>query len=278
MAHLSPSDPTNPPRLIPAPADLALEAATAELYGGLREHHNRLLNAHQRLRDLRPDRPLASGGEHPGAQIITDRDEITQLSHSLINLARSDMMTMDNCLQETPIQQISVIPPLPRFQGAVRYRSIYQTTCLEHPIIAKAIEASVQAGEEARVLPEVGMKMKLVDDTLAMLPLTRTGMGGALILRAAVVIGDLRKYFEMLWERATPLGAEEAPSNRSPLNDIQQQVLLLLSQGLQDEAIARRTGQSVQTVRRHASAIKTLLDVETRFAAGVAAIRRGWLT
>jgi hypothetical protein len=37
LAYLSPADPTNPPRLIPAPPDLALEAAVAELHGGLHQ-------------------------------------------------------------------------------------------------------------------------------------------------------------------------------------------------------------------------------------------------
>jgi DNA-binding NarL/FixJ family response regulator len=41
--------------------------------------------------------------------------------------------------------------------------------------------------------------------------------------------------------------------------------------------IARRVNISAPSVRRHASALKELLGVETRFAAGAAAVRRGWL-
>ncbi|MDB4872669.1 MAG: hypothetical protein JWL97_3673 [Gemmatimonadales bacterium] len=277
LAYLSPADPTNPPRLIPAPPDLALEAALAELHGGLNEPHNRLLEGYQRLRELRHEYPHPDGDSHPAVQVVTDRDKITQLSFSLTNTARREVMTLDNCLQETPIDETSAVPPLPRFQGTVRCRSIYQTNCLEHPITAKVIEMSVEAGEEARVMPEVPMKMKLIDDSAVMLPLTTTGMGGALILRASLIIGEYRRHFEMLWERATPLGAAEAPSGRPALTDIHEQVLRLLGQGLSDEAIARRVNTSPQTVRRHASTLKDLLDAETRFAAGAAAVRRGWI-
>jgi hypothetical protein len=51
------------------------------------------------------------------------------------------------------------------------------------------------------------MKMKLADHTTAMLPLTPAGTAGALVVRAPVIIAALREYFELLWERATPLKA-----------------------------------------------------------------------
>jgi DNA-binding CsgD family transcriptional regulator len=276
MAYLSPADPANPLRLIPAPAYVALQAALAELGGSLRDHHNRLLTGHQRLGDFQHERPQQGGGHHPAVQVVTDRAEINRLSYSLISTARRDWMTLDNLQVEAPIDETTACPPLPRFQGSVRCRSVYETACVEHPVGAKAIELSVEAGEEARVLPRIGMKLILVDDAVAMLPLTPTGMGGALILRSAVIIAALREYFEMLWERAAPITSREVSSG-PPITGTQQQVLRLLAQGLKDEAIARRTGTSVQTVRRHAATLKDLLDVETRFAAGAAAIRRGWI-
>jgi hypothetical protein len=45
------------------------------------------------------------------------------------------------------------------------------------------------------------MKMKLADQTTALLPLTPTGTAGALVVRAPVIIAALREYFELLWER-----------------------------------------------------------------------------
>jgi DNA-binding NarL/FixJ family response regulator len=50
-----------------------------------------------------------------------------------------------------------------------------------------------------------------------------------------------------------------------------------MAQGLNDAAIARRAGLSTTTVRRHVAAILHRLDVTSRFAAGAAAQRNGWI-
>ena len=47
--------------------------------------------------------------------------------------------------------------------------------------------------------------MKLADQATAMLPLTPTGAAGAVVIRAPLITVVLREYFELLWDRATPL-------------------------------------------------------------------------
>jgi len=121
------------------------------------------------------------------------------------------------------------------------------------------------------------MKMKLADHTTAMLPLTPAGSAGALVIRAPVIIAALREYFEMLWQRATPLGPQPTTPPSGRLTKAQQTVLELMAEGLHDDAIARRAGISTTTVRRHIAAILERLDVTSRFAAGAAAQRRGWI-
>ncbi|MFG6202627.1 hypothetical protein [Nonomuraea sp. JJY05] len=79
--------------------------------------------------------------------------------------------------------------------------------------------------------------MKLAYEAVALLPPTPTGMGEALLIRSPVIVGALREYFELLWEKAIPFGSTEAVG---PLTPAQSQVLQLLNQGLSDEAIARR--------------------------------------
>jgi DNA-binding NarL/FixJ family response regulator len=119
--------------------------------------------------------------------------------------------------------------------------------------------------------------MKLADHTTAMLPLTPTGTAGALVVRAPVIIAALREYFELLWERATPLTPQQRPMPGDRLTPAQQKVLNLMAEGLQDDAIARRARISTTTVRRHIAAIMARLGVSSRFAAGAAAQRRGWI-
>ena len=148
---------------------------------------------------------------------------------------------------------------------------------MEHPVARRIIAACAEAGEQARLLPRVPMKMKLADQATAMLPLTPTGTAGALVIRAPLITAALREYFEMLWERATPLKAEQPTAPGGRLTAAQQTVLELMAEGLHDDAIARRAGLSLTTVRRHITAILRRLDVTSRFAAGAAAQRRGWI-
>ncbi|MFI2782686.1 hypothetical protein [Streptomyces sp. ALB3] len=55
-------------------------------------------------------------------------------------------------------------------------------------------------------------------------------------------------------------------------------LLTLLATYPSDEPIARHLGVSVRTVRRRVARIMELLDVQNRFAAGVAAAQLGWVT
>jgi DNA-binding NarL/FixJ family response regulator len=62
-----------------------------------------------------------------------------------------------------------------------------------------------------------------------------------------------------------------------PPDPAQRAVRELTAEGLHDDAIARPAGISTTTVRRHITAILRRLNVTSRFAAGAAAQRRGWI-
>ena len=186
-------------------------------------------------------------------------------------------MTLENLQTDMPVTEDSARLPLPAYDGRVRCRSIYDAPVLDSPIARRIIQTCADAGEQARLVPNVPMKMKLADHTTALLPLTPPGTAGALVIRAPVIVAALREYFELLWDRATPLRPERSPAPGSRLTATQQAVLELMAQGLNDAAIARRAGLSTTTVRRHVAAILHRLDVTSRFAAGAAAQRNGWI-
>jgi hypothetical protein len=98
------------------------------------------------------------------------------------------------------------LPPAEVYQRGVRFRNIDARAALELPGADELVRRSVSAGWEMRVLPELPMKMVLVDERAALLPLDPTGTEAALLLRAPVIVAMLRSYFEMLWARAVPLG------------------------------------------------------------------------
>jgi DNA-binding CsgD family transcriptional regulator len=214
--------------------------------------------------------------------VVSDRAEISELSASLMNTARKDWMSLENLDTEMPLTDDFAQPPLPAFAGRVRCRSIYAVSAMDDPVGRRIIRACAECGEQARLLAEVPMKMKLADHTTAMLPLTPAGTAGALVVRAPIIIAALRDYFELLWDRATPVGPSRPrrPERRPPGNGLtpaQQTVLRLMAEGHHDEAIAMRAGISTTSVRRHIKTIMDKLGVNSRFAAGAAAQRRGWI-
>jgi DNA-binding CsgD family transcriptional regulator len=282
MAHVQPHSPADPAWLRPASPDLALQGVLVGHQTRLARDQELLLDGHKRLADAQAKFGTGMNGRFPAhlvsvVSVVSDRAEIGELSAALMNTARKDWMTLENLHAEMPLTEDFADPPLSAFGGRVRCRSIYDASAMDDPVARRIIQACADAGEQARLLPTVPMKMKLADHTTAMLPLTPTGTAAALVVRAPVIITALREYFELLWERATPLTAPRPAAPGDRLTPTQQAVLELMALGLHDDAIAHRAGISTTTVRRHIAAIMDRLAVSSRFAAGAAAQRRGWI-
>jgi hypothetical protein len=207
MAHILPHTPADPAWLRPASPDIALQGVLAGHQHRLVRDQELLLDGHRRLADAQAKFGTGMNGRFPAhlVSVVSDRVEISELSASLVNTARRDWMTLENLATDMPLTEDFAQPPLPTSTGHVRCRPIYEAAAMDDPVARDTIHSCAEAGEQARLLPKIPMKMKLADHTTAMLPLTPTGTAGALVIRAPVIIGALREYFELLWDRATPL-------------------------------------------------------------------------
>jgi len=279
MAHILPHTPADPAWLCAASPDIALQGVLAGHQHRLARDQELLLDGTRRLADAQARAASSMNSRLPAhlVSVVTERAEISELSASLVNTARKDWMTLENLAADMPLTEDFAQPPLPAAGGQVRCRSIYDAAAMEDPVTRQIIQVCAGAGEQARLLPSVPMKMKLADYNTALLPLTSNGTAGALLIRAPVIIGALREYFELLWDRATPLKPQRPAPPADRLPPALQAVLELMAEGLNDAAIARRLGISVGTVRRYIAAITDRLGVSSRFAAGAAAQRRGWI-
>jgi DNA-binding CsgD family transcriptional regulator len=281
LAHVVPHTPTAPPSFHAVPPDLALMGLLAELQARATVDHELIMTCLQRLRETLPG--LAAGRDDEPrhlARILTDKDEIIGLSMDLISSARRDWMSLENTDTDMPITEDFTIRIPPVLRGKVRCRAIYDQAAVEHPVAAANIEHAIAEGEEARVVPAVPMKMKLADESVALLPLSPTGSGGALLIRGSGVpiLRALRDYFELKWASATRIDSVQPPPD-CPLTPEQYQVLRLMAQGLTNDSIARRLKFSSSTMSRYSDAILRHLNVpnKSRFVAGVNAKQRGWL-
>jgi DNA-binding CsgD family transcriptional regulator len=273
MAHVSPHTPDGPATFQPARPDLALQGVLGGILARLAADSDRLGAGYRELTALQA-RPDCGAGPSPLVEVTTGRREVLSWSKELINSARRDWMTLETFATDMPVTDDYIVAPAPAMKRSVRVRSIYDRAFTQSSVGARIIKSLLADGQEARVLAELPMKMQLADENCVLLPLTPTGTGGAMLVLAQPVVSALRQYFELLWERAVPYGCHTAAPG---LTGRQREILCLLAQGLTDDAIANQLGCSAKTVGREAALIAARLGAGSRFAAGAAAQRRGWL-
>ena len=97
-----------------------------------------------------------------------------------------------------------------------------------------------------------------------------------LVIRQPGLVEALTLMFEGLWEKAMSVpGLDPLPGVEGA--SAQRLLLLELAGGAKDEQIARALGMSVRTVRRRVADLMDELGADSRFQAGVEAVRRGWI-
>jgi DNA-binding CsgD family transcriptional regulator len=125
-----------------------------------------------------------------------------------------------------------------------------------------------EAGEDARVLPKVPMKLLIVDRRIALVPLASGEDAAAIVVYPSVLLDALVTLFGMLWERACPFGGSSQESKSLEFSDEECQLVNMLASGLKDETAARHLGLGVRTTRRRIAAVMDRLGAVTRFQAG----------
>lgn len=210
------------------------------------------------------DGEVSSGGNVPG------------LLAALILASRGDLLQLrPDHYREPPAEGADGLAELLRTVVASgrRLRSIYPVQALQEA--PEVLTARAGLGEEIRLIPEVPTRLLVLGRTHAILPepLGFVDEPRSLI-RQRGLVEALTLWFEELWARAAP-----APElgGASPSPDLRRFLLQQLAIGAQDEQIARRLSISLRTVRRRVAEVMAELGAESRFQAGVEAVRRGWL-
>ncbi|MFF0483249.1 helix-turn-helix domain-containing protein [Streptomyces sp. NPDC004435] len=168
---------------------------------------------------------------------------------------------------------------LTTLRRGVAQRVIYCRASLEHPgNLAANIEPCIAAGETARVLPTLPVKLLIIDDAYALVSLSLHDSevyGTMLIVQPSALFSALVALFEQTWEQALPFqGSDPRPHRLLPAD---RRLLGLLSAGVAEEDIAHQLGISRRTLSRRLEALMARLGATTRFQLGAHAERRGWL-
>ncbi len=185
-----------------------------------------------------------------------------------------------------PVGDASTRPPPKVVDGffesiarGVRYQAVYSGTVLRDAAGLAAVRSCIEAGEQARVCPDVPVNLTIADRRLALLsvPGCADRRRDMIIVRPSGLLDVLIAIFESYWRIATPLTAEPVILDGDVPYDAWRDLLSLLAAGLTDDAIARELGVSERTVGRRVARLEEILGAASRFQLGLQAARHGWL-
>ena len=201
-------------------------------------------------------------------------DRILQLERSV----RKEVRGLDSPPYYTGAEVDQV--ELDNLAAGVRYRAVYAKPGLERSdYLSDNVLPCVRAGEEARTLPDVPVKLLVFDEDCAVVSLTTSGEqadGSALLIRPSSLLSALVGLFEVCWRAALPLALGEQDSGPF-LQPSERRLLGLLAAGLGDEQVARTLGISRRTLFRYLEGLMSRTGAANRFQLALHAKRNNWI-
>lgn len=162
---------------------------------------------------------------------------------------------------------------LQAIRAGVRVRAIYPARVVEER--PESVLTRVRAGEQARVVPELPVRLAVFGGETAILPEEwQSESGGRLVIRQPGIVSACVALFEQTWQHAVTVPGFGQPAVDT---DLRRHLLEMLAGGAKDEQISRALGLSLRTVRRRVADLMAELGVDSRFQAGMESVRRGWL-
>lgn len=232
----------------------------------------------QELTELR-DRAPRPASAHDLVEILADADAVRRASTELMWLAEREVLVINTeHFRSGPGPARSNPPQVD--EGTAVLRNIYTKAYLQEPNLKTYVDLSVASGNVVRIAATAPMKLVIVDDHRALVPLEPTGLTASLLVKAPHLVTALRELFESVWRRSTDYPAARAGARvdaEARLHDEQRRILNMLVAGLKDDVIARDLGVSLRTVRRHVARLQDHFRVDNRMALAVEANRAGWI-
>ncbi len=156
-------------------------------------------------------------------------------------------------------------------RNGVTIRLIWSAHLLATPVVNAYAKWLLTRTVVPRIVEYVPSRAIIVDRAAAV---ALDPVRGARLIRRAFAVEPLNETADELWKQGTPVSRSDAHPSDAPQsrNEV---VLRLLAKGLTDDAVARRIGVSVRTVRNDVASAMSVLEARSRFQAGVLAARRG---
>jgi sugar-specific transcriptional regulator TrmB/DNA-binding CsgD family transcriptional regulator len=258
-------------RFLPVPPDAGLEAMTLRRESELKQARIEVLNAYDEFR--------RTGHNESTTHLIevVTGSAIVERIHQIKGGAQREILAIDSPPYYIGGPNQEEIDHLKR---GVAYRVVYSPESVEVPgYLTENILPCVEAGEQARVLPDVPAKLTIIDGLIAYVSMSVRDTDvnrSLLIIRPSSLLTALIGMFELCWRNALPLHASVGAED-DRLEPIERRLLALLATGAADDTIARTLGISRRTFFRYLERLMNRTGASTRFQLALHAARENWL-
>lgn len=151
-------------------------------------------------------------------------------------------------------------------------RIVWSSKVLAEPAAAEHAKWLAVRWSAPRVVDHVPMRVTLVDGATAVV---HDDEGCAGVIQSTRALDSLSLIADRLWRNGVEVGNAHVDADAPATGARNEMVLRLLADGLTDDAIARRIGVSVRTVRNDVAGAMAGLQARSRFQAGVRAVQLG---
>ncbi|TDW18623.1 helix-turn-helix domain-containing protein [Kribbella kalugense] len=258
-------------RYLPVPPDAGLEAMTLRRESELKQARIEVLNAYDEFR-----RTVHNESTTHLIEVVTGSAIIERI-HQIKSGAQREILAIDSPPYYIGGPNQEEIDHLKR---GVSYRVVYSPESVEVPgYLTENILPCVEAGEQARVLPDVPAKLTIIDGSIAFVSMSVRDTDvnrSLLIIRPSSLLTALIGMFELCWRNALPLHASVGAED-DRLEPIERRLLALLATGAADDTIARTLGISRRTFFRYLERLMNRTGASTRFQLALHAARENWL-
>ncbi|MCG6500063.1 helix-turn-helix domain-containing protein [Kitasatospora sp. A2-31] len=258
-------------RHVPVEPTIALEFLAHSRAAELREAQQAAVNAYTGYRRTVSPQPTENLVEVVTGASIIERIETIEAA------AESEVLRFDSPPYHThgtanPIQ-------IEKLRQGVEYRVVYSRSAVQNAeYYAVNIKPCIAAGEQARILPTVPVKLTIFDGRLAIVSMSFVEAevnDSLLLVRPSSLLSALTGLFEASWRTALPMHLSgRVPSALTPIH---RRIVELLATGVTDDTIAELLGVSRRTLSRHLEQLNSRAGSVTRFQMALHAARNGWI-
>jgi DNA-binding CsgD family transcriptional regulator len=265
--------------LVAIPPDQAIEALIAREEARIAAAQRQMTEARESLGEFVTSF-VESRSHRDAAGQVEQIDDPRVVTSRLFQLTRGASTRVSFMLPGEALPQEALEPSSRLDDDLLRrripLRTIVTASSLTSPHWKAHLRSQVSKGAHIRSHASPPLRVVVIDNDIAVLP--RDGCPGAVIIHGRDLVVPAAALFDEVWQDSLAVSPSDAEGEETDISEARiRQVVTLLAQGHKDETIARRLGVSVRTVRRFVSAAVASLHAESRFQAGVLAVRRGWV-